>query len=268
MPLRNSSFKEIKPLLPDNQRLNIEINQNPRKSTREKDFNKLITKASKKNGPQFNSKDKQNIFGPANDVGDVHENYAHVHHETHICQELRRSFLPTGNNHNPEAYKMKKFEVSYPPILPSQPRITVSQSKDYGDAAEFIKLSKETDFMKDNFGQFTNPKYSYIGGMDPQQLVGIPHHFNPRTARSMSHNEKVNLWIDRIPLWKPDGMPWHNRCFSVDYSLDWDEVEFDKDVLDESFVISTTDNEELVYLQSKKIDCLTRRMYNMEEWTA
>ena len=92
----------------------------------------------------------------------------------------------------------------------------------------------------------------------------LPSYFNPRMSTNMSHKEKVNNWIDKIQIFEIQEDLWSNNCFNIDYSRDFEEVEFDEDKKKQR------DNdilnfEEILFLQSKKIDCLVRKMYDKED---
>ncbi|SMN22721.1 similar to Saccharomyces cerevisiae YHR185C PFS1 Sporulation protein required for prospore membrane formation at selected spindle poles [Maudiozyma saulgeensis] len=96
----------------------------------------------------------------------------------------------------------------------------------------------------------------------------FPTDFDPRGAKDMPAKEKVTNWIDNIPIYEIRDNIWNNDCFPNDYSLNWDEVEFDRknnQFLTRDQNVSLTNSDELIFLQSKKIDCLVRLVYNLEK---
>ena len=82
--------------------------------------------------------------------------------------------------------------------------------------------------------------------------------FNPRTAVKMSHSEKVRNWIDQVPVFPVEDGFWGHSCYAYDYQSDCEEIEFD-DVKCDS--ISLENYDEILFLQSRKIDCLVRKLY-------
>lgn len=97
---------------------------------------------------------------------------------------------------------------------------------------------------------------------------GFPNEFNPRAAKDMSVRDKVKKWIDDIPLYEVEENIWSNSCFENDYSLNWEETEFDNKHTSnggKDHHVSLVSSDELLYLQSKKIDSLVRLVYNLEE---
>lgn len=96
----------------------------------------------------------------------------------------------------------------------------------------------------------------------------LPSFFDPRGTNDMEYKEKVNCWIDSIPIYEVQENIWSNECYSNEYSLNWEEIEFDRksdQFLSRDKTVSLTNSDELLYLQSKKIDCLVRKIYNIED---
>ncbi|QLQ77824.1 hypothetical protein HG537_0A00710 [Torulaspora globosa] len=94
------------------------------------------------------------------------------------------------------------------------------------------------------------------------QTQSFPSFFNPRTATNMPHKEKVNNWIENIPIFEIENGVWKSDCYDTNYSINWEETEFDDAVKAET--ISFVTNDELLYLQAKKFDSLVRKFYGSE----
>lgn len=106
----------------------------------------------------------------------------------------------------------------------------------------------------------------------------FPSFFNPRTASNMPHKEKVNNWIENIPIFEVEEGMWESECYNTEYNLNWEEEEFDCQALDfekRRFQNQTTKtnknpyanatNDELLQLQAKKLDTLVRKLYLLEK---
>lgn len=88
----------------------------------------------------------------------------------------------------------------------------------------------------------------------------FPPYFNPRAASNMPHGEKVQQWMEELPiLWDNENYFKHD-CYSVDLDTDWEEDEFD---VPSSFVVPrnlfTTD--EILQFQLKRVTTLVRKLY-------
>lgn len=91
----------------------------------------------------------------------------------------------------------------------------------------------------------------------------FPPFFNPRTASNMPHKEKVNNWIENIPVFEVESGVWTSNCYDSNYSINWEEIEFDNPPKDNSLSFVTHD--ELLYLQAKKFESLVRRFYRSDQ---
>ncbi|CCF56458.1 hypothetical protein KAFR_0B01590 [Kazachstania africana CBS 2517] len=113
----------------------------------------------------------------------------------------------------------------------------------------------------------TYPYYNLNAEAESDSCIGesFPVYFDPRSAANMSHKEKVNNWIDNIPIYEIDEDIWGDDCFTVDYSVNWDEQDFDNHQKYSNNVISNITSDEVLFMQSKKIDSLVRRMYYIEQ---
>lgn len=94
------------------------------------------------------------------------------------------------------------------------------------------------------------------------QPQSFPSFFNPRTASNMPHKEKVNNWIENIPIFELENGIWKSECYDSNYSINWEETEFDDAV--KADTISFVTHDELLYLQAKKFDSLVRKSYGLE----
>lgn len=105
------------------------------------------------------------------------------------------------------------------------------------------------------------------GSSQPTQCQGqsFPSFFNPRTAQNMPHSEKVNNWIESIPIFEIDGERWKSDCYDCNFPLNWEEEEFDDPFLAENNKISFASHDELLFLQAKKFETAIRKLYRLEE---
>ncbi|QLL30257.1 hypothetical protein HG536_0A00740 [Torulaspora globosa] len=94
------------------------------------------------------------------------------------------------------------------------------------------------------------------------QAQSFPSFFNPRTASNMPHKEKVNNWIENIPIFEVENGIWRSDCYDTNYSVNWEESEFDDAA--KADTISFVTHDELLYLQAKKFDSLVRKSYGSE----
>ncbi|SCU79620.1 LADA_0B01992g1_1 [Lachancea dasiensis] len=90
----------------------------------------------------------------------------------------------------------------------------------------------------------------------------FPSYFNPRAATNMPHQEKVNKWIENVPVINLGDGNWRSDCFNVDNELDWEEREFDL-AYHECMSLSLTTADEVLHLQAKRLDTLVRRIYDL-----
>lgn len=118
--------------------------------------------------------------------------------------------------------------------------------------------------------------YSYLeytyndnGNNNPttQSKTCFPSYFNPRTASNMPHKEKVNNWIENIPIFELEDGIFETDCYNIDYSMDWEEQEFESSLHNynnnhNKSSFATLDD--ILQLQSKKLDTLVRKMYTLE----
>ena len=93
-------------------------------------------------------------------------------------------------------------------------------------------------------------------------VSGFPSYFNPRLAKNMPHNEKVERWMENLPIYfEESGQMAHTDCFSVTEDTEyWEENEFD-DGLEQPIVL--TNSVEIVFLQQRRITTLIKKLYNM-----
>lgn len=150
-------------------------------------------------------------------------------------------------------------------------------------AGAYSNVPHEYPYNQNNFNRRNNlhnisaiNRYQQVNFQNDFKIIednsplspGLPSEFNPRAAKDMSVRDKVKKWIDDIPLYEAPNDVWKNNCFQSDYSLNWEEIEFDnKDSLNDGKEqhISLVSSDELLYLQSKKIDSLVRLVYTLEE---
>lgn len=100
------------------------------------------------------------------------------------------------------------------------------------------------------------------GQSNAYQGQSFPSFFNPRTASNMPHKEKVNNWIENIPVFEVENGTWKSECYESDYSMNWEESEFDEAAKGDT--ISFVTHDELLYLQAKKFESLVRKFYRSE----
>lgn len=96
---------------------------------------------------------------------------------------------------------------------------------------------------------------------------GFPLTFNPRLAANMRHREKVDLWIQMVPVLQIETNTLESYCYKEQFSLYWEEFGFDESTSneferDKSLVI---DKDYQLFLQEQKYGLLVRKMYILEE---
>ncbi|CEP64054.1 Pfs1p LALA0_S10e01200g [Lachancea lanzarotensis] len=96
----------------------------------------------------------------------------------------------------------------------------------------------------------------------------FPSYFNPRSATNMPHQEKVSKWIENVPTFVASSGHWQSDCYGVEFDLDWEEQEFDfatSDQHDDPIMtkISFNTADEILHLQSKRLDTLVRKLYDL-----
>ncbi|SCW03922.1 LAFE_0H01992g1_1 [Lachancea fermentati] len=130
-----------------------------------------------------------------------------------------------------------------------------------------------------NVSLYANPNISTLVGHDlvEQDVNNIfddleqfsfqtfPSYFNPRTATNMHHQEKVSKWLEKVPVFNVTDELWESECFDTDDDLDWEEQEFDYAIAGKSSqqIISMSTVDEIIYLQSKRVDTLVRKLYEI-----
>lgn len=95
----------------------------------------------------------------------------------------------------------------------------------------------------------------------------LPTTFDSKAVPNMSHREKVNNWIDLVPVRLNQCGSQNIDCFTTDYPLEYEELEFDMvkyhtPKRGAKFSFPSTDD--LLEFQSRKIDCLVRKIYSLE----
>ncbi|CAI4064132.1 Pfs1p SKDI_08G2300 [Saccharomyces kudriavzevii IFO 1802] len=96
--------------------------------------------------------------------------------------------------------------------------------------------------------------------------LDIPTHFNPRTTQNMPCSEKVETWLERLPIFVGfDGYLFTN-CFDYEYMLDWEETEFtfEKTTCMETDYSRALTDTDIIHIQEKKIETLIRNQYLKE----
>lgn len=101
-----------------------------------------------------------------------------------------------------------------------------------------------------------------------QSTQTFPSFFNPRTAHNMPHMEKVNNWIESIPIFEIDNENWKSECYDSNFPIDWEEEEFEDPLLAENNKISFATHDELLFLQAKKFETAIRKLYKLENETS
>lgn len=109
-------------------------------------------------------------------------------------------------------------------------------------------------------GQATQPEKKPAS--TPYQNQSFPAFFNPRTASNMPHKEKVNNWIENIPIFEIESGQWKSNCYDSNYSMNWEENDFDDPAKINN--ISFITHDELLFLQGKKFESLVRKLYKSE----
>ncbi|QEU58631.1 Pfs1 [Kluyveromyces lactis] len=92
-------------------------------------------------------------------------------------------------------------------------------------------------------------------------VTGFPSYFNPRQAKNMPHGEKVERWMENLPIYFEESEQMtHTDCFNIsDDSEFWEEDEFDNE-LDDG--IALTNSVEIIFLQQRRITALINKLYH------
>ncbi|CAI4052152.1 hypothetical protein N7582_005378 [Saccharomyces uvarum] len=96
--------------------------------------------------------------------------------------------------------------------------------------------------------------------------LAIPTYFSPRTTQNMPCSEKVETWLERLPIFVGfDGYLFTN-CFDYEYMLDWEETEFtfEKTACMETDYSRALTDTDIIHIQEKKIETLIRNQYLKE----
>lgn len=102
--------------------------------------------------------------------------------------------------------------------------------------------------------------------------LGIPVNFNPRLVANMRHKEKVNLWINMVPVLQIESPSLISDCYKEHFSLYWEEFEFDGGFTEESFSKAENDFSPVIdkdyqlFIQEEKYGLLVRKLYTLEEY--
>lgn len=92
-------------------------------------------------------------------------------------------------------------------------------------------------------------------------VTGFPSYFNPRQAKNMPHSEKVERWMENLPIYFEESeQVAHTECFSItDDSEFWEEDEFDNEY---EHTTALTNSVEIIFLQQRRITALINKLYN------
>ncbi|AMD19858.1 HCL293Cp [Eremothecium sinecaudum] len=91
----------------------------------------------------------------------------------------------------------------------------------------------------------------------------FPAYFNPRAALNMPHREKVNQWIENVPIHIVNEEYLTHDCYSIDEYMNWEEDEFDMSLFQrgENTQINMATVDELLQFQLKRITSMVLRLY-------
>lgn len=95
----------------------------------------------------------------------------------------------------------------------------------------------------------------------------LPATFDAKAVPNMSHRDKVNCWIDMVPFSTVGDNKNNTGLMSDDYTLDYEEMEFDLNKLTtgkHGVQFSFPTKDDLLEFQSRRIDCLVRKIYSLE----
>ncbi|CCH59604.1 hypothetical protein TBLA_0B07880 [Henningerozyma blattae CBS 6284] len=148
----------------------------------------------------------------------------------------------------------------------------------YQEYLEYIKSNPLQTTLGD-FDQVKDDRFIYEGLYDRNRIIldnfhindryndstasnvfSIPNGFNPRLARNMAANEKVDKWINKIPIIISKRGDITPNCFEPSFSFNWEEFDFDNETGENNF----ESIDDLLFLQNKKVDALVRKMYMRE----
>lgn len=123
-------------------------------------------------------------------------------------------------------------------------------------------------------------KQALENGFKNRQTVGsnlfrnydhhFPPEFNPRQTSNMPFNEKVTNWLDSIPIFLVTDKNFEDNTYTPDNSISWEEDElndylmgYDNEENLGNNALSTAD--EIINFQSKRFDCLSKKMYMQDD---
>lgn len=113
--------------------------------------------------------------------------------------------------------------------------------------------------------------YHHRGRAKEEHISGIPSTFDSRFTSSMNHKEKVNLWIEMVPISQLNNGEITSLCYTGQSSLYWDEFEFDNGSNIENLdyvgmdMDSIFDKDHQLFIQEQKYDTLVRKIYTLED---
>lgn len=97
---------------------------------------------------------------------------------------------------------------------------------------------------------------------------GLPSSLNPRRQRNMDPLEKVERWIEAVPIFQLENGGLVSGCFKDHMSLEWEENEFERGFQNSrtAFEADTSmDRDLLRYWQEQKFDVIVRKQYYLEK---
>ncbi|AAS53503.1 AFR132Cp [Eremothecium gossypii ATCC 10895] len=119
-----------------------------------------------------------------------------------------------------------------------------------------------------NSSMIGNPNLSNVPmtkTYDPYDVPqsSFPAYFNPRAALNMPHREKVNQWIENVPIHIVHEEYLTHDCYSIDEYMNWEEDEFDMSLFQrgEKTQINMATVDELLQFQLKRITSMVLRLY-------
>ncbi|KAH3680256.1 hypothetical protein WICMUC_000437 [Wickerhamomyces mucosus] len=95
--------------------------------------------------------------------------------------------------------------------------------------------------------------------------TSFPPSFNPRDTPNMPHKEKVNKWLDNVPIYYADES-WFNDCYPAVNSLNQDnEIDNDELIWNMNEMNELIDKDDLIEFQSRIITRFAKDLYKLED---
>lgn len=91
--------------------------------------------------------------------------------------------------------------------------------------------------------------------------TSMPHSRSANRAKSKERIQKVDNWMENVPIYELDKQRWESQCYDSNFSANWEE----DDMEDSSSKVNFQTTDELLYLLAKKFEAVVRKTYQLEK---